>query len=92
MSRNEIKDLEKLSKAFYENLNVVNIEYGGIGLDPKRPFGNSDVERDILDIIGWKMEGDDGYGPCYSRYQREYASYLYKTKLIEYLKSQSKIL
>jgi hypothetical protein len=85
MSRNENEDLEKLRTAFYENLIIVNIEYGGIGLDPKRPFGNSDVEADILDIIGWEMEGNNGYETCYSSEQREYAGYLYNLKLIDYL-------
>jgi hypothetical protein len=85
MRRDVAEDLEKLRTAFYENLTIVNIEYGGIGLNPKRPFGNSDVEADILEIIGWEEMGDDGYETCYSREQREYASFLYKERLIDYL-------
>jgi hypothetical protein len=50
------------------------------GLDPKRPFGNSSVEKDILellDIIEWNEE--------YSEKQREYAANLYQ-ELGDYLK------
>jgi len=46
------EDMEKLEKEFFKCLQRDNIEYGGIGLDSKRPFGNSSVEYDILEIIG----------------------------------------
>lgn len=69
---------DKLSRAFFKNLEREGYcEYGGIGLDDKRPFGNSDVEGDILEIIGVEMTGDDGDGPCWSSSQREYAAGLY---------------
>jgi hypothetical protein len=72
------EDLEKLEQAFWENIERRDdCEYGSIGLDCKRPFGNSDVEGDILEIIGAKMEGDDGYEKCYSSKQRQYAAVLY---------------
>lgn len=28
-------------------------EYGAPEIDPKRPYGNSDVEADIAEILGW---------------------------------------
>lgn len=83
--RNRNEDLAKLSNAFFDNLTIVRMEYGGVGLDPKRPFGNSDVEADILEIIGWEPQGDDGYGECYASAQREYASLLYEEYLIPHL-------
>jgi hypothetical protein len=69
--------MEKLEQAFFQNLCIDNVEFGGIGLDSKRPFGNSDVETDILEIIGAEPEGDDGYEECFSSAQREYARDLY---------------
>ena len=59
-------------------------EYGSIGLDCKRPFGNGDVESDILEIIGVEPTGDDGDGPCWSSNQRKYAAGLYN-ELPKYL-------
>jgi hypothetical protein len=37
------------------NLNVVwrTCEYGAPAIDCKRPYGNSDVESDIAEILGW---------------------------------------
>lgn len=88
MSRDrEEEDLEELAHAFFENLEYdPSVEYGHVGLDPKRPFGNSDVEGDILEIIGEEPEGDDGHDKCWSSDQRQYAEELYKDKLVPYLK------
>lgn len=61
---------------------LASIEYGGWGLDGKRPFGNSYVEGDILEIIGWEPIGDE-----YTQDQEEYASDLYGD-LGEYLRQQ----
>lgn len=37
-------------------------EYGAPGVDPKRPYGNSFVEGDIANILGWRIdENDDSY-------------------------------
>lgn len=72
------EDMLKLEKAFFSNLQRSDCEYGAIGVDCKRPFGNSDVEGDILcDILEAEMEGDDGEEPCYSSKQRAYAAALY---------------
>jgi len=88
MNRNEINDLSKLAKAFFDNLEIDNCEFGGIGLDSKRPFGSSDVESDMLEIIGWQMEGNDGYDDCYSSEQRQYVHELYHQKLIPFLQKE----
>jgi CRISPR/Cas system CMR-associated protein Cmr5 small subunit len=33
-------------------------EYGAPAIDPKRPYGNSGVEEDIAEILGWKVNED----------------------------------
>jgi hypothetical protein len=81
------EDMGKLEKAFFENLQRDNCEYGAIGVDCKRPFGNSDVEGDILEIIKVEPEGDDGVDKCWSSKQREYAAAMYDG-LIEWLQSK----
>lgn len=88
IDRNLADDLEKLSAAFFKNLRIDNYEFGGIGIDSKRPFGNSDVKDDILEIIEWEPEGDDGDRKCYASYQNDYACDLYREKLIPYLKAR----
>lgn len=80
--RDKNADLEKLADAFFKNLQRGNCEYGGWGLDDKRPFGNSSVECDILEIIGWESEGDE-----YSREQEDYATEIYED-LGAYLQEQ----
>ena len=80
-------DMLKLEKAFFQNLTRIECEYGGIGIDCKRPFGNSDVESDILEIIGAKPEGDDGEYACWSSKQRAYAAAMY-AGLIEWLQGK----
>ena len=80
--------LQKLAVAFFNNIERHDdCEYGSIGLDCKRPFGNSDVEGDILEIIGAEMEGDDGFDKCWSSEQREYAASLYDS-LPKYLRAK----
>jgi hypothetical protein len=78
----DAKDMEKLATAFFDNLQLDNNEYGGIGVDCKRPFGNSDVEGDILEIIGARPEGEER---SWSENQRAYAAALYRC-LIPHLK------
>ena len=34
-------------------------EYGAPEIDPKRPYGNSDVASDIHEILGWEWPPDD---------------------------------
>lgn len=93
MKENLERDLKKLADAFYSELLFSDsFEYGSPGLDGKRPFGNSDVEGDILEILGFAPEGDDGDSSCYSRDQRDYARRLYTEELIPYLKEQWRLL
>lgn len=74
----KIEHLERLTLCFFANIEQHHDgEYGSIGLDSKRPFGNSDVEGDILEIIDAKMEGDDGEDACWSSKQREHAAGFY---------------
>lgn len=37
-------------------------EYGAPEIDPKRPYGNSDVPGDIADILGWENRYDPKTG------------------------------
>jgi hypothetical protein len=80
----EPRDLEKLATAFFDNLRLDNSEYGGIGLDPKRPFGNSNVEHDILNILEHEPEGPHG---AWTPGQHEYAAALYRN-LIPHLQKK----
>ena len=89
MDRDINADLSKLADAFFDNLEIDNCEYGGIGLDSKRPFGNSSVECDMLEIIGIKAEircPNCGYE--YSQEQYDYVRDLYHEKLIPFLREQ----
>ncbi len=82
--RDRAVDMEKLADSFFDNLIRDNCEYGGWGLGDKRPFGNSDVDIDILDIIefGYLPNEDE-----YTEAQKEYAHELYGD-LGEYLKTR----
>lgn len=82
--RNEENDLKKLAKEFFKNLVFDDsCEFGSVGLDCKRPFGNSSVEADILGIIGDKPQGED---EDWTSEQYDYARTLYGEKLIPYLR------
>jgi len=87
MTRPTDADMLKLEQAFFRNLQRDDCEYGAIGVDCKRPFGNSDVEGDILELIGAKPDGDDGESEYWSRCQREYAADMY-SDLIEWLQKK----
>ena len=83
----EEEDLKVLAAEFFNELFFDDsCEYGNPGLDCKRPFGNSDVEGDILELLDLEQAGDDGDGPCWSSKQRKYARDLYRVKLVPYLK------
>lgn len=51
------------------------VEFGAPGVDPKRPYGNSDVYGDIAEIIGLPGEGEDGE---FSDPQRDFMLRLHK--------------
>lgn len=55
------------------NIGWNGCEAGAPCVDPKRPYGNGDVEADVCKILRWTMEGDDGDGPCWSSKQRDAA-------------------
>jgi hypothetical protein len=91
MDRNVEADCRKLADAFFKNLRFCDsCEYGCLGTDCKRPFGNSYVEGDILEIIGWEPEGDDGDGACLASWQKEYANDLFQNQLIPFLQKEWK--
>ncbi len=40
-----------------------DVEWGYVEFgDAKRPFGNSDMPRDVAEILGWEIDGDN-YDP-----------------------------
>lgn len=49
-------------------------EYGSVGLDCKRPFGNSDVHRDMAKILGIKKLGKDDNDDYDGEYSDEQCS------------------
>ncbi len=51
LTTEQLKHFETLADAFFENLEYSNIEFGGLGLNAKRPFGNSSVEPDLAEIV-----------------------------------------
>lgn len=40
------------------NIRWEDCEYGAPSIDCKRPYGNSDVEYDIAEILGWKVNDE----------------------------------
>jgi hypothetical protein len=66
----------KLLKRMYTGWQ--DCEYGAPEINPKRPYGNSDVAGDVAEILGISPEGDDGYGDCLSKSQREYCDKLHR--------------
>lgn len=88
LGRDTHADLEKLADAFFAELMWLGGCPGAPGIDPKRPFGNSDAEADICSILQMEPEGDDGSGPCWASWQLEYAGNLYRTQLVAHLKEQ----
>lgn len=58
--------------------NWQDCETGAPEIDPKRPYGNSDVPDDVGEILGWNKEGNDGEEESLSRHQREVAIDLHR--------------
>lgn len=84
----ELKEqhLARLADAFFENIEYDgSAEFGSIGLDCKRPFGNSSVEYDIIEIIGL-LEAYNSVGEEHQRAYKRYARELYCNDLVPYLK------
>lgn len=53
------EDLIKLLRHSYVSNHLTDCEYGAAEIDPKRPYGNSDVTGDIVALLGWQDETDD---------------------------------
>lgn len=84
MSRDEQADLKILAAAFFDNLEFNDdFENGSVGVNYKRPFGNSDVGGDILELLNCEPEIDGDWSDA----QLDYAMTLYRTKLVPYLKA-----
>jgi hypothetical protein len=47
------------------NMNVEwnDMEYGAPSVNPKRPYGNAYVPRDIANILGWRSDKDGDLTP-----------------------------
>lgn len=58
MKEFELKEehIKLLSRAW---IDWDNFETGAPAINPKRPYGNSDVAGDVAEILGWKIELDD---------------------------------
>lgn len=88
-NRNMKEDLRKLANAFYGNIRISRDEFGSIGLDDKRPFGNSCVELDMFSILGIKPSCSCPHcGDVFTEDQFTYVRDLYFNKLIPYLREQ----
>ena len=76
--------LRLLAKAWFSQLVWSDAYgYGGWMVDLHRPFGNSSVEEDILDLLGF--ETHEEFQDTYPFWETDYATELYK-ELGSYLK------
>lgn len=83
------KEHVKLAKRMY--VGWQNCEYGAPEIDPKRPYGNSDVEGDVAQILGWKVDKENGLTEEQS--QKAAALHHEMQQVIEYaLKNLSKLM
>lgn len=55
-----------------------NCEFGAPEIDPKRPYGNSDVEGDIAEILGLELFEDAGGEKHLSEEQSKYINDLHR--------------
>lgn len=53
-------------------------EFGAPNVDPKRPYGNSDVYNDIGEILGIKPEQEDDWGNEFSNDQIDYMNKIHR--------------
>ena len=56
-------------------------EYGAPAIDCKRPYGNSDVEGDIAEILGWQLIKDNHGDELLSQEQGSKANELHNDLL-----------
>ncbi|HMG44609.1 MAG TPA: hypothetical protein VK611_24965 [Acidimicrobiales bacterium] len=66
----------RLLRAAYVGWN--DCEYGAPEIDPKRPYGNSDVEGDIARILAWVLFKDADGDLHFTREQQDRASQLHR--------------
>ena len=53
----------------HANVGWDGVEWGAPEIDPKRPFGNGDMWKDVARILGWPpVEGDEGDDDFYAYY------------------------
>ena len=52
-------NLDAMIGHFIDHMERQGCEYGGWGLDDKRPFGNSDATGDICELLGLNPEHDE---------------------------------
>lgn len=73
------QDLVTLLRASNVDDELSGDEYGAAEINPKRPYGNSDVEPDIARLLGWETSEDseDAEGVL-TRDQRAAARALHK--------------
>ncbi len=87
MIKNYEADLKKLAAAYWNEFACHDDGYIFIGVGGKRPFGNSGVVGDVLEIIEMEPESKEEPG-CYSDEQYAYAIELFREKLAPYLKEK----
>lgn len=87
MIKNYEVDLKKLAAAYWREFACHDEGYIFIGVGGKRPFGNSSIAGDILEILELEPESEIEPG-CWSHLQYEYAEELYNIKLAPYLKEK----
>lgn len=59
--------LKLLQRAY---VNWQYAETGAPAIDPKRPYGNSNVALDVAEILGWSVPDEDALSP--SDYDQQY--------------------
>ena len=53
-------------------------EWGAPQIDPKRPYGDSSIARDVAEILGWELEGEEDGEPALSDRQHTRALELHE--------------
>ena len=86
IERDKEADLKKLADRVIEELYFDDrCENGAPTLDCKRPFGNSDIEHDIFEIIGLVPVNEE-FDPQGYEEQIRYAKELYQEGVVPYIK------
>lgn len=86
---NKQEPLRLLAAAYFEALEFLSpYNTGSPMLDCKRPFGNSSVDVDVLEIIGVDPEEEEDGNMVYSKDQMNYGRELYVEELVPYLKEK----